>query len=88
MAKNVVETKKPKSDIISTPKDFGEHIKHERSKHKITRKQFSQMINISYNTASKVENGFEGIRLTTAINMAKQLGLEIVIRKKDWKKSI
>ena len=79
MAKKVIQSQIPNSNVISDEKDLGAFIKHRRTSLGYTLEKTAQLCNISYRTLSKLENGFEGTRMSTALYVAKMLGLKIEI---------
>jgi ribosome-binding protein aMBF1 (putative translation factor) len=83
MGKNVVISTKPVSQKINNVEDFGEHIRYERTKHGTKINDLALAININSKTIGKLENGSIGSRLSTAIEVANMLGLEIIVREKD-----
>ncbi len=83
MANRVIQSNKPSSEIITNNKEFGEHIKFARTSIEFKINDFANSVNINRNTIGKLENGSIGTRLSTAIEVANMLGLEIVVRKKN-----
>jgi transcriptional regulator with XRE-family HTH domain len=79
MAKKVIQSAIPTSNIITDEKDLGVFIKHKRTTLGYTLEQTAQLCNISYRTLSKLENGFEGTRMSTALYVARMLGLKLEI---------
>ncbi len=87
MAKRVIASKRPTSNIIKTEEDLANFIKYKRTNSGSTIKEMSDMLNINSKTLSKMEIGKVGTRLSTAIYVANMLGLEIIIREKSEKNS-
>lgn len=87
MAKRVLASKKPISNIIKTEEDFAKFIKYKRTKSGIKINDLSDILNLNSKTLSKMENGSIGTRLSTALYIANMIGLEITIRDKDEKNS-
>ncbi len=83
MANRVIQSDKPASEIITNNQDFGEHIRFARTSIKFKINDFANSANINRNTIGKLEKGSTGTRLSTAIEVANMLGLEIIVRKKN-----
>lgn len=79
MAKNVKLSNKPDSNIISSVKDLGKHIKFQRTKEKLTLDETAKLCNISTVTLMRLEKGSQGVRLSTALLVSKMFGLKLVL---------
>jgi len=79
MAKNVKETSKPSSNVISDIKDFGKHLKYKRTSQGLTLVEAAQLCNINNTTLIRLEKGSEGVRLSTALHVAKMFGLKLIL---------
>lgn len=79
MAKNVKISTKPNSSVITDIKDFGKHIKYKRTSQGLTLVEASQLCNINTTTLIRLENGSVGVRLSTALYVAKMFGLKLIL---------
>ena len=79
MAKRVLPTEKPTNDYITDTKQFGDFIKYKRTQNGLSLEQAAQLCNINHITLSKLEKGSEGVRLSTALEVAKMFGLTISV---------
>ena len=79
MAKNVKETSQPSSNVISDIKDFGKHLKYKRTSQGLTLVEAAQLCNINNTTLIRLEKGSEGVRLSTALHVAKMFGLKLIL---------
>ncbi len=79
MAKNVKVTSKPNSNIILDIKDFGKHLKYQRTTQGLTLVEAAQLCNINTTTLIRLEKGSEGVRLSTALHIAKMFGLKLIL---------
>ncbi|PLY06201.1 MAG: hypothetical protein C0625_10275 [Arcobacter sp.] len=79
MAKVVKTSEKPNSVNIIDIKDFGKHIKYKRTSQGLSIEEAATLCNINARTLTKLENGAEGTRLSTAINIAKMFGLKLIV---------
>ncbi|MDY3205047.1 MAG: helix-turn-helix transcriptional regulator [Arcobacter sp.] len=79
MAKNVKETSKPSSNVINDIKNFGKHLKYKRTSQGLTLVEAAQLCNINNTTLIRLEKGSEGVRLSTALHVAKMFGLKLIL---------
>ena len=79
MAKRVIPTDKPQSSHIADVKQFGSFIKYKRTQAGLSLEQAAQLCNINHLTLSKLEKGSEGVRLSTALEVATMFGLSISV---------
>ncbi|WP_428024064.1 helix-turn-helix domain-containing protein [Arcobacter sp.] len=79
MAKNVKVSIEPNTNVILEVKDFGKHLKFRRTKEGLTLAEASELCNINMRTLIRLEKGFEGVRLSTAIHVAKMFGLKVIL---------
>lgn len=79
MAKNVKISPEPSNTKISDIKDFGKHIKFQRTKEGLTLDEASKLCNINTRTLMRLEKGSEGIRLSTALLVSKMFGLKLIL---------
>ena len=77
MANTVKTSLIPTFDYLTTSKEFGEVIRHKRTSLGKTLVEVSDLCNISDRTLSKLENGADGSRLSTALYVAGMLGIKI-----------
>ncbi|PHR72103.1 MAG: transcriptional regulator [Arcobacter sp.] len=79
MAKKVILSKKPTSNIISDTKIFGDFVKHKRTSLGLSLEETAALCNVNHLTLKKLENGNEGTRLSTALKISKMLGLKTFV---------
>ncbi|MAC83944.1 MAG: hypothetical protein CL624_07395 [Arcobacter sp.] len=79
MAKNVKTSIEPDSNIILGVKDFGKHIKFKRTSEGLTLNDAAELCNINTRTLMRLEKGSEGVRLSTALHIAKMFGLKLIL---------
>jgi len=79
MAKKVIISPEPSSPIITNVKDFGKHIKFNRTREGLTLADAAALCNINKSTLIRLEKGSEGIRLSTALLVGKMFGLKLVL---------
>ncbi|MCT7611503.1 helix-turn-helix domain-containing protein [Aliarcobacter butzleri] len=79
MAKNVKISPKPNSNVILDIKDFGKHLKYKRTSQGLTLVEASQLCNINATTLIRLEKGSDGVRLLTALYVAKMFGLKLTL---------
>lgn len=79
MAKNVKVSIKPITNVISEVKDFGKHLKFKRTNEGLTLVEASELCNINTRTLIRLEKGSEGVRLSTALHVAKMFGLKLIL---------
>ena len=79
MAKIVKISEKPNDVKIISIQDFGKHIKYKRTSERLTIEDASALCNINTRTLTRLENGSEGTRLSTALKVAKMFGLKLVL---------
>mgnify|MGYP000549829235 CR=1 FL=1 len=79
MAKKVILSKKPTSNIISDAKIFGDFVKHKRTSLGLSLEETAALCNVNHLTLKKLESGNEGTRLSTALKISKMLGLKTFV---------
>ncbi len=79
MAKKVIVSKEPISNIISDTKIFGDFIKYKRTSLGLSLEETAALCNVNYLTLKKLESGNEGTRLSTALKISKMLGLKTFV---------
>lgn len=79
MAKNVKLSNEPDNNIITDVKDLGKHIKYQRTKEGLTLDEAAKLCNINTLTLRRLEQGSEGIRLSTALLVSKMFGLKLIL---------
>lgn len=79
MSKKVKESTIPNTNVITDVKDFGKHLKYKRTSQGLTLVEASQLCNINTTTLIRLEKGSEGVRLSTAIYVAKMFGLKLIL---------
>lgn len=79
MAKNVKISIEPDTNIILEVKDFGKHLKFKRTSNGLTLAEVSELCNINTRTLMRLEKGSEGVRLSTALHVAKMFGLKLIL---------
>lgn len=79
MAKNVKISSKPDTNIITDIKDFGKHLKYKRTSQGLSLLEASQLCNINTTTLIRLEKGSDGVRFSTALNVAKMFGLKLYL---------
>ena len=62
---------------ISNEIEFGKLIEHKRTHLSLSLVKTASLCGISDRTLRKLESGSEGVRLSTALRVAKQLGIKI-----------
>jgi len=76
IGKQVIVSKKPKSETIKDLKTLGEMIKYKRTKSKLSIKKTAQLCGISDKTLRTVENG-GNVNTSTLITIINMLGLKM-----------
>ncbi len=79
MSKKVVTSKKPESNVILNIEDFGKYLKFKRTSQNLSLEETAQLCNISTITLMRLEKGSQGVRLSTALNVAKMFGLKLIL---------
>lgn len=79
MAKSVKISEKPTNPIITDIKDFGKHIKYKRTSQGLSIEEAAALCNVNAITLTKLENGSEGTRLSTALHISKMFGLKLIL---------
>ena len=79
MAKKVIQTDKPLSNKVMSTKDFGAFIKYKRTSNGLSIEQAAQLCNINHLTLSKLEKGSQGVRMSTALEVAMMFGLNVLV---------
>ena len=80
--KKVTPTQPPSFQEPITPKNIGKFIKARRTQQGLSTNDCAMLCNISAYTLNKIENGFEGVRLNTLLQIMEALGMEMNM--KDW----
>lgn len=80
MAKKVKISEKPKSEIIDSMKNLGQHIKYQRTKLGLTRENTATMCSINHQTLSKIENGNELCNIGNVLHVANMLGIKLIAK--------
>ncbi len=65
-----------------TLETIGKYIKARRTQQGLNTLDCAMLCNISAHTLNKIENGFEGVRLNTLLQIMEALGMEMSM--KDW----
>jgi len=79
MAKRVIPTDKPLNNQVTDTTQFGDFIKYKRTQAGLSLEQAAQLCNINHLTLSKLEKGSEGVRLSTALDVAMMFGLSVSV---------
>ena len=79
MAKNVKISTIPNSNVITDVKDFRKYLKYKRTSQGLTLVEAAQLCNINTTTLIRLEKGSEGVRLSTALYVAKMFGLKLIL---------
>ena len=79
MAKNVKVSIEPTTNVILDVKDFGKYLKFKRTSEGLTLEEASELCNINSRTLMRLEKGSEGVRLSTALHIAKMFGLKLIL---------
>lgn len=79
MAKNVKISIEPDTNVILDVKDFGKYLKFIRTSEGLTLEEASELCNINSRTLMRLEKGSEGVRLSTALHIAKMFGLKLIL---------
>ena len=80
--KKVKPTQPPSFKEPITLETIGKFIKARRTQQGLTTLDCAMLCNISAHTLNKIENGFEGVRLNTLLQIMEALGMEMNM--KDW----
>ncbi len=80
--KKVKSTQPPSFKDSITLETIGEFIKARRTQQGLSTNDCAMLCNISAHTLNKIENGFEGVRLNTLLQIMEALGMEMNM--KDW----
>jgi len=80
--KKVKPTQAPKFNESITLETIGKFIKARRTQQGLNTLDTAMLCNISAHTLNKIENGFEGVRLNTLLQIMETLGMEMSM--KDW----
>ena len=80
--KKVKSTQPPSFQEPITLKNIGKFIKARRTQQGLSTNDCAMLCNISAYTLNKIENGFEGVRLNTLLQIMEALGMEMSM--KDW----
>lgn len=83
MAKTVKVSEKPNSEIITSMKELGTHIKYQRTKLGLTRENAASMCSINYQTLSNIENGNAQCDVGNVFHVAKMLGITLIAKIED-----
>ena len=77
VGKKVKQSEALDSVDITNEKDFAKLIKYKRTSLGFSIVKASSLCGVSDKTLQKLENGSEGVRLSTALKVAKMLGIKI-----------
>ncbi len=80
--KKVKQTQPPSFQEPITLQTIGKFIKARRTGQGLSTNDCAMLCNISAYTLNKIENGFEGVRLNTLLQIMEALGMEMNM--KDW----
>ncbi len=80
--KKVKPTQPPSFQEPITLKTIGKFIKARRTQQGLSTLDCAMLCNISAHTLNKIENGFEGVRLNTLLQIMEALGMQMSM--KDW----
>ncbi len=80
--KKVKPIQPPSFNESITLETIGEFIKARRTQQGLSTNDCAMLCNISAHTLNKIENGFEGVRLNTLLQIMEALGMEM--RMEDW----
>lgn len=79
MAKKVIPSQKPSTNLIKDAVVFGDFIKYKRTQSNMSIEEASALCNINYRTYEKIEKGDDGAKLSTALYVAHMFGLKLNI---------
>lgn len=80
--KQVKPTPPPSFQEPISLENIGKFIKARRTEQRLSTNDCAMLCNISAYTLNKIENGFEGVRLNTLLQIMEALGMEMNM--KDW----
>jgi len=80
--KKVKPTQSPAFKKSITLENIGKFIKARRTQQGLNTLDTAMLCNISAHTLNKIENGFEGVRLNTLLQIMEALGMEMNM--KEW----
>ena len=80
--KKVIPTPSPSFQEPITLQTIGKFIKARRTQQGLSTNDCAMLCNISAYTLNKIENGFEGARLNTLLQIMEALGMEMNM--KEW----
>jgi len=80
--KKVKPTQAPPFKEPITLENIGKFIKARRTEQGLSTNDCAMLCGISAYTLNKIENGFEGVRLNTLLQVMEALGMEMNM--KDW----
>lgn len=81
--KQVKPTQPPSFSEPITLENIGKFIKARRTQHGLSTNDCAMLCNISAHTLNKIENGFEGVRLNTLLQIMEALGMEMNMKAWD-----
>ncbi|MBU1669122.1 helix-turn-helix domain-containing protein [bacterium] len=81
--KQVKPTPPPSFQEPITLENIGKFIKSRRTQQGISTNDCAMLCNISAHTLNKIENGFEGVRLNTLLQIMEALGMEMNMKAWD-----
>jgi len=84
--KKVKSTQPPSFQEPITLETIGKFIKSRRTQQGLNTLDCAMLCNISAHTLNKIENGFEGVRLNTLLQIMEALGMEMNM--KDWSNDV
>jgi len=80
--KKVKPTQPPSFKEPISLENIGKFIKARRTQQDLNTLDCAMLYNISAHTLNKIENGFEGVRFNTLLQLMEALGMEMNM--KDW----
>jgi len=80
--KQVKATKPPSFQEPITLQNIGKYIKARRTQQGLSTNDCAMLCRVSAYTLNKIENGFEGVKLITLLQIMEALGMEMTM--KEW----
>ena len=77
--KKVKAIESPSFDEPVSLENIGTFIKARRTQEKLSTQDTALLCNISAHTLNKIENGFEGVKFSTLLNVMDALGIKLHI---------
>lgn len=82
--KKVKAVKEPLFDEALTTESIGKFIKARRTQQSLSTKDAAMLCGVSANTLNAIENGKEGMRVSSVLSIMKALGIKLQIE--PWNK--